>query len=161
MPARAAPTGMMLHRPRSFFLLFAFILLVSACERGGNSVYEKTSRKALPDILEDAEFSITDHNLRVVDRLHIGKAIRDRGNKQFPEYEIILYCSLTFAEKILVLRPDLVNMCPGRISVRGVLDAYIISAPLWPERNGNRELDRMMQEMNGTLKTIVDYAAED
>ncbi|MGH8120280.1 MAG: DUF302 domain-containing protein [Gammaproteobacteria bacterium] len=147
--------------PRFFPLLFIFLLLVPACERAADGVYEKTSHKTLPDILEDAEFSITEHNLRIVDRLHIGKSIRERGNRQFPDYEIFLYCSLAFAEKTLALKPDLINMCPGRISVRGTQNAYIISAPLWPEHNTNRELDLLMREMNMAVKTIVDYAAED
>jgi len=145
--------------PLPFLLLF--ILLLSACAREEDNVYEKTAHKTLPDVLEDAEFSITEHNLRIVDRLHIGKSIRERGKVQFPEYEVILYCSLTFAEKTLTLKPDLINMCPGHISIRGTENAYTISAPLWPEHTGNTELNRLMHDMNTTLKTIVDYAAED
>jgi len=141
--------------------LLAFIFLAPACGRSGNDVYEKTAHKSLPDILEDAEFSITEHNLRVVDRLHIGKSIRERGNGEFPDYEIILYCSLTFAEKILALSPELINICPGRISVRGARDDYIISAPLWPEHGDKAVLNRLMHDMNTTVKTIVNYAAED
>ena len=142
-------------------VLPALIFLASSCARGEIEVYEKTSQKALPDILEDAEFSITEHNLRIVDRLHIGQAVRARGNQQFPEYEIILYCSLTFAEKILSLSPGIINSCPGRITVRGTKGSYIISAPLWPERSNNADLNRLMQNMNGVVKTIVDYAATD
>jgi len=137
------------------------LLLTSSCDSQESHVYEKTSQKSLPDILEDAEFSITEHNLRIVDRLHIGQAVRARGNNQFPDYEIILYCSLTFAEKILSLDPTLINICPGRITVRGTQDSYIISAPLWPEHNGNAELNHHMHDMNDMVRTIVDDAAAD
>lgn len=142
-------------------VLPVILLLTSSCTSGGNDVYEKTSQKSLSDILEDAEFSITEHNLRIVDRLHIGQAIRARGNSQFPDYEIILYCSLTFAEKILSRNPTLINICPGRITVRGTHDSYVISAPLWPEHNGNTELNRLMHDMNGMVRTIVDDAVAD
>ena len=143
------------------WVLPIILLLTPACTSGRSDVYEKTSQKTLPDILEDAEFSITEHNLRVVGQLHIGESIRARGNKQFPDYEIILYCSLTFAEKILSHAPGMINICPGRITVRGMQGSYIISAPLWPEHNDNAELNRLMHDMNGIVRTIVDYAAAD
>lgn len=143
------------------WVLPLILLLSSACDPGSNDVYEKSSLKTLTDILEDAEFAITEHNLRIVDQLHIGQAVRARGNSQFPEYEIILYCSLTFAEKMLSLAPGLINLCPGRITVRGTRDTFIISAPLWPEHSDNAELNRLMHDMNGMVRTIVDYAAAD
>jgi Uncharacterized conserved protein len=115
----------------------------------------------LSAILEDTEFAITEHNLRIVDRLHLGQAIRKRGNSQFPDFEIILYCNLTFAEKMLALNPGLINLCPGRITIRSVNDSYIISAPLWPEENDNIELNKLMHGMNNIVSKIVDYAAED
>ena len=151
----------MLRFPVSVWVLPIILLLTPSCSSGGNDIYEKTSKKTLSDILEDAEFSITEHNLRIVDQLHIGQAIRERGNKQFPDFEIILYCNLTFAEKILSLAPDMINICPGRITVRGAQDLYIISAPLWPEHNDNAALNRLMLDMNGMVRTIVDYAAAD
>ena len=143
------------------WVLPVILLLTAACTSRSNDFYEKTSQKTLSDILEDAEFSITEHNLRIVDQLHIGQAIRARGNKQFPDYDIILYCNLAFAEKILTISPALINICPGRITVRGTQDSYIISAPLWPEDNDDAELNRLMQDMNGMVRTIVDFAAAD
>jgi hypothetical protein len=152
-----------LHFPPwiSVCILTAILFLTSACTPARNDVYEKTSQKSLPDILEDAEFSITEHNLRIVDRLHIGQSVRARGNKQFPDYEIILYCSLTLAEKMLLIDPALINICPGRITIRGTRDHYSIAAPLWPEHSGNAELNRLLHDMNGVVRTIVDYAASD
>lgn len=123
--------------------------------------YEKTTDKSLQEILEDVEFAITEHNLRIVDRLHIGQAIRERGNRDFPDYEIILYCNLTFAENMLELDPSLINVCPGRVTVRSAGNSYIISAPLWPEQNQNVNLNKIMHDMNNIVRKIVDYAALD
>lgn len=123
--------------------------------------YEKTTDKSLQEILEDIEFAITEHNLRIVDRLHIGQAIQTRGNRNFPDYEIILYCNLTFAENMLELDPSLINVCPGRVTVRSTGNSYIISAPLWPEQSRNVNLNKIMHDMNNIVRKIVDYAAQD
>lgn len=151
----------MLRFTTPVWILLVILLFTFACTPGRNDIYEKTSQKTLAEILEDAEFSITEHNLRIVDHLHIGQAIRARGNKQFPDYEIILYCNLAFAEKILTISPALINICPGRITIRRTLDSYIIAAPLWPEHNDDAELNRLMQAMNAMVRTIVDFAAAD
>lgn len=149
--------------PRPPWYLSPFLLLFTLCAACDTAepLYAKTSHKTLAEILEDAEFSITDHNLRIVGRLHIGSAIREQGKGQFPDFEIILYCSLGFAEQILALKPDLINTCPGRIAVRATGAAHTISAPLWPEHTGNPELDRLMRDMNVVVKSIVDFAAEE
>jgi uncharacterized protein (DUF302 family) len=123
--------------------------------------YEKITDKSLEDILEDIEFAITEHNLRIVDRLHIGQAIKARGNIDFPDYEIFLYCNLTFAKNILELDPALINACPGRVTVRSAGNYYIISAPLWPENSTDLKLKKLMFNMNNIVRKIVDYAALD
>lgn len=138
-------------------LLVAFPSYVFA--NGQYDVYEKSSGKSLEEILEDAEFAITEQNFRIVDRLHIGQTIRSRGKPDFPDFEIIMYCSLTFAEKILELDPVMINACPGRITVRENGKQHIIAAPLWPEQNDNIELNKTMHDMNDLVRKIVDYAA--
>lgn len=149
------------HRAPAPYFCILLLFLTSAHAGGEQHYYEKHTDKSLSAILEDTEFAITEHNLRIVDRLHLGQAIRKRGNPQFPDFEIILYCNLTFAEKMLALDPGLINLCPGRITIRSVNDAYIISAPLWPEENDNIELNKLMHGMNNIVSKIVDYAAED
>lgn len=143
---------------RIVFCLFCLPPL-TVYANGDSNVYELSTSNSLAGILEDLEFALTERNLRIVERLHIGQAIQSRGKKNFPDYEVIMYCSLTFVEKILALDPALINACPGRITVRGGANAYIISAPLWPEQNGNPALDELMQHMNLMIHEIVDYAA--
>lgn len=142
-----------------FVCLLIYNPLVFASDQQNH--YEASTDKLLQDILDDVEFAITERNLRITDRLHVGKAIRERGNPDFPDYEIIMYCSLTFAQKMLELAPDFINLCPGRIAVRSHGDSFIISAPLWPEQTDNMELKHLMQMMNNLVKEIVDYAVED
>lgn len=142
-----------------FICLLIYTPIIFASNQQDN--YEASTDKLLQDILDDVEFAITERNLRIVDRLHIGKSIQERGNPDFPDYEIILYCNLTFAQKMLELAPDFINLCPGRISVRRHGDSFIISAPLWPEQTDNMELKYLMQTINNLVREIVDYAVED
>ena len=142
-------------------LFYPAILLFSSSSLSSEilDAYEKSSNKSLQEILEDTEFAITEYNLRIVERLHIGEAIRERGSEEFPDYEIILYCNLTFAEKMLELKPEMINTCPGRITIRGRGNPYIISAQLWPEDPDNEELNMLIRNMNSILIKIVDHAA--
>jgi len=142
-----------------FVCLLIYNSLVLAS--GQQDYYEASTDKLLQDILDDVEFAITERNFRITDRLHVGKAIRERGNPDFPDYEIIMYCSLTFAQKMLELAPEFINWCPGRITIRNQGEAFIVSAPLWPEQTDNLELKRHMQAMNNMVREIVDYAVED
>lgn len=142
-------------------LLFLSLLVLSGSLNASSlqENYEKKTGKSLQNILEDIEFAVTERNLRIVDRLHIGQGIRGRGYEDFPDYEIILYCNLNFARKMLELAPELVNTCPGRISVRQDNESYIISAVLWPEDNSNQQLNQLMYDMNVLVREIVDHAA--
>lgn len=152
----------MLRFPIHFFRLPLLFLLVSSGSlhaSGSIESYEKKSGKSLQNILEDIEFAATERNLRIVGRLHIGQGIRGRGYEDFPHYEIILYCNLEFAREMLALAPELVNSCPGRISVRQDKESYIISAVLWPEDNSNPQLNKLMYDLNILVREIVDNAA--
>ena len=152
--------------PAGIFALLLFPLVMAACSESGpdtapQSSYRQVSDKPLIQILDDAEFAITERNIRITSRLHIGQAIRDRNNPGYPDYEIILYCSLTFAKKMLELDPGLITVCPGRITVRSQGEKYLIEAPLWPEPETDGPLKTLMRSMNRDVMEIVDYAAED
>ena len=123
--------------------------------------YQVETDKAFEEVLDDTIFAITERNFRITSHLHIGKAIRDRNNPDFPEYEVLLYCNLVYAKKMLDLDPDMINSCPGRITIRQSDDRIIITAPLWPEQMKDKSLKTHMQKMNVLIRDIVDYAADD
>lgn len=154
-----------MHQYPYIFVTFFVSLFLSfqACvyASGQTQVYEASSGKPLQDILDDLEFAMTEHNLRIVERLHIGQAIKLRGEDDFPDYEVILYCNLTFARQMLELAPEMINTCPGRVSVRGRENSYIISAPLWPEQNADSRLNQLMHDLNNQLREIVDYSVQE
>ena len=86
-------------------VLFLSILLCG-CANENEQIYEKKSKKTFANVVQDAEFAITENNFRITNRLHIGKAIKERGNIDFPQNEVILFCNLTIAEKMLMKRAE-------------------------------------------------------
>ena len=123
--------------------------------------YQVETDKAFEEVLDETSFAITERNFRLTDHLHIGKAIRDRNNPEFPEYEVLLYCNLVYAKQMLDLDPDMISTCPGRITIRQSGDRVLITAPLWPEQMKDKLLKTHMQKMNEFIREIVDYAADD
>ena len=86
--------------PTQFITLCLFVFLFG-CSNETTQIYEKTTQKPLENIIQDAEFAITENNFRITNRLHIGSAIKERGCFDFPQNEIILFCNLTIAEEML------------------------------------------------------------
>jgi len=150
-----------------FPLVFILIFLQSGCstevDQPTNKAahYQLTTEKRLEEVLDDTIFAITERNFRITSHLHIGKGIRDRKNPGFPDYEVLLYCNLVYARKMLELDPEMINSCPGRITVRQDDEKVVITAPLWPVDMKNEELKSHMQKMNVLVREIVDYAADD
>ena len=123
--------------------------------------YRLETDKVLEEVLDDTIFAITERNFRITGHLHIGKGIRDRKNPEFPDYEVLLYCNLDNAKKMLELDPDMLNSCPARITIRQHNEKIVITAPLWPVEMKNEELKSHMQNLNVLVREIVDYAADD
>ena len=150
-----------------FLLVFILFFLQSGCstevDQHSNQAahYQLTTDKALEEVLDDTIFAITERNFRITGHLHIGKGIRDRKNPDFPDYEVLLYCNLVYAKKMLELDLEMINSCPGRITVRQENEKVVITAPLWPVDMKNEELNSHMEKMNVLVREIVDYAADD
>ena len=122
--------------------------------------YERATPKALADVLDDLEFAITERNFRITGRLSIGKAIRERDEGNFPDYEVILFCNLGLAREMLELEPEYVVFCPGKVAVRATATGLMISTPLLPEDSGRPPLRALAARFNALLREIVDYGAE-
>ena len=148
-------------------LVFFMLILESGCSTEDDrhisqtAYYQISTEKMLEEVLDDAIFAITERNFRINGHLHIGKGIRDRKNPEFPDYEVLLYCNLVYAKKMLELDPNMISSCPARITVRQHNQKVIITAPLWPIDMKNEELKSHMHKMNILIREIIDYAADD
>ncbi|MFT5132077.1 MAG: hypothetical protein ACI9SC_000540 [Gammaproteobacteria bacterium] len=133
----------------------------SACSNEKNEFEERITSKSVAEIMVDAEFAITERNFRINNRLHIGKAISLRTESGFPDFEVILFCNLNYAKKMLELAPDFISYCPQRLAIRDVGQQRIITASLIPQNTSNQILNAVTGEINKLVTEIVDFAADD
>lgn len=122
--------------------------------------YERHTAKPVSEVLEDAEFAVTERNFRVTGRLSIGRAIRERDGAAFPDFEVLLFCNLSLAREMLELKPEFIAFCPGRITIRDSDGTVVISAPLLPEDSTDVRLNQLAVRLNTLIREIVDYAAQ-
>lgn len=145
----------------SHFSFFVFFIFLTACTTETNQIYEIKTNKSFLDVIQDSEFAITENNFRITNRLHIGSAIKKRGNENFPQNEVILFCNLTLAEEMLRIDPRYINYCPYKITITEHEGNILIGTRLLPINTRNKEMDKVAKSMNKTLRLMVEYAASD
>lgn len=125
----------------------------------GDSWYQRTAKRSFSNIVQDAEFAITDHNFRITARDHIGSAIAERHQERFPRAEVIFFCNLEYARRLLQTAPDFLLYMPCKIALREADGQVVIATWLLPENNAAALIPS--REVNEVLRAIVDYAAGD
>jgi len=116
--------------------------------------------KAFADVLQELDFAITERNFRITGRNTIGKGLRDRGYADFPDVEVIHFCSLEYAREVLLLDPGYVALMPCRITVHEAGGQTVVSLVLLPERHPNPEVTAFAKRMNGILREILAFVLE-
>jgi len=138
--------------------LFVFML---GCTNETDQIYEETTQKPFENVVQDAEFAISENNFRITNRLHIGSAIKKRGNTDFPQNEIILFCNLTIAEEMLKIEPRYINYCPYKVTITDSSGHITIGTRLLPLKTNNPEMDKVSKNINKILRSMVEYAASE
>ncbi|GFO71566.1 hypothetical protein BJAS_P1176 [Bathymodiolus japonicus methanotrophic gill symbiont] len=64
--------------------------------------YQADTEKPYADVLAELEIAISEHNFRITGHSRVGKVIRERGTKDFPEYDTLQFCNLTHAKTLLL-----------------------------------------------------------
>jgi len=139
----------------------SLLILLMACTNESNQIFEKHTKKSFADVIQDSEFAITENNFRITNRLHIGDAIQKRGNNDFPQNEVILFCNLTIAEEMLKIEPRYINYCPYKITATESGGEIIIGTRLLPIKTGNTKMDTIAKKINKILRSMVEYAASE
>lgn len=154
---------MLVSKNKHYILFIGLCILISlgACTNETNQIYEKSTKKAFDDVIQDSEFVITENNFRITNRLHIGEAIQKRGNVDFPQNEVILFCNLTLGEEMLKIEPRTINYCPYKITATELDGEIIIGTRLLPVKTGNKQMDVISKKINKTLRSMVEYAASE
>lgn len=150
---------------REFLLLiFMSFTLFSCAQNNENSeslIERFKTDKSFADVIQELEFAITERNFRITGRNTVGKGIRKRGAEDFPDIEVIHFCSLDVAKEVLDIDPGFVAQMPCRVTVHEQNDAVIISLILLPTDHKDPRVNEFAARMNRTLREIVDYVLEE
>jgi uncharacterized protein (DUF302 family) len=145
--------------------LLAGVLLVTASAAStptdsSHSVVRGTTTKSFDDVILELDFAITERNFRITGRNTIGKGLRERGYKDFPNVEVIHFCNLEYAREVLLVDPGYVAMMPCRITVHEAAGKTVVSVILLPEDHADPRVVAFAKRMNKTLRDILAYVME-
>lgn len=149
-------------------LLVLLLLLGAACSKpppaaapeGTGAVVRYVTDKPYADVVEELEFAITDRNFRITGYNKVGSAMRERGYGNFPDMEVIHFCSLEVAREVLEYDPGYIAMMPCRMTVHAAAGQTVISVILLPENHPDARVVAFARRMNATLREIAAFALE-
>lgn len=127
---------------------------------GANLIVRGSTDKSFADVVQELDFAITEHNFRITGRNTIGKGLRERGYTDFPDVEVIHFCSLEYAREVLLIDPGYVAMMPCRITVHEQEGRTVVSLILLPETHPNPQVVAFARRMNGVLREILAFVVE-
>ncbi len=116
--------------------------------------------KPFADVVFELNFAITERNFRITGRNTIGEGLRERGYKDFPDVEVIHFCSLELAREALLIDPGFVAQMPCRITVHEQANKSVVSLITLPTDHVDERINDFARRMNATLKEIVEFAVE-
>ncbi|MGR8981263.1 MAG: DUF302 domain-containing protein [Gammaproteobacteria bacterium] len=147
---------------RQFLIIASFLIVANCAKPPGEFVpyYRVETSKPYDDVLSELEIAIAENNFRITGHSRVGKVIRDRGAKNFPEYDTIQFCNLTYAKTILEISPEAIRFMPCNVVTYQYNNKTVVRTHLLPTDTGNQELNRFSLQMNEILKKIVDFAVE-
>lgn len=150
---------------KSFYsAIIASLLLITSCatQPQGDFVpyYQAETQKPYDDVLAELEIAISENNFRITGHSRVGKVIRDRGTKNFPNYDTLQFCNLTHAKKLLELSPESIRHMPCNVIVYEYQGKIRVRTHLMPTNSDNIKLNEFAKKMNLKLKDIVDFSVE-
>ena len=147
------------------YLIFANLLLIASCKTQPPGefmpYYQVETQKPYDEVLAELEVAIAENNFRITGHSRVGKVIRDRGTKNFPEYDTVQFCNLTEAKTILLMSPHAIRFMPCNVVTYQLQGKTVIRTHLLPTDTDNKALNEFSVKMNQTLKKIVGFAAEE
>lgn len=122
-------------------------------------IVRHVSGKSFADVVFDLNFAITEHNFRITGRNTIGEGLRQRGYADFPDVEVVHFCSLELAREVLLLDPGYVAQMPCRVTVHEQGGHTVISVIHLPLDHPDARVNDFARRMNGILDEIAAFAA--
>ncbi|WP_292440009.1 DUF302 domain-containing protein [Methylophaga sp.] len=126
-----------------------------------NRLYERESPYSFEDTILNLDIAISEYNYRIIHRSHIGQAVRDRGDKDFPLSTITSFCNIAYAKEMMEINPLLINDMPCNISVRQTEDdRVIVGTKLMLEAVSDPAQKQFAEKINANLKGIIGATVE-
>lgn len=148
-----------------FLTVVSIFCTIAACatDQPGEFIpyYQVETSKPYDDALSELKVAISDNNFRITSHSRVGKVIRERGSKDFPEFDTIQFCNLTHARTILLIAPEAIRHMPCNIVLYQSRGKTVVRTHLLPTDTDNGRLNRFSSQMNEVLKKIVDFAVEE
>lgn len=118
--------------------------------------YQGSTERSLDEVLLDVDIAITNHNYRITSRNRIGAAIAERLGESFPAADVIQFCNLEYARRLLEIDPGFIVYMPCQVAVYQVDASIVVSTWLLPGLPP--PADEIGASINAVLRDIVDYA---
>ncbi len=147
---------------KAILLVLTLYFLISCSQfQPVAQIYERTSPYSFDDTLLNLDIAISEQNYRIIHRSHIGQAVRDRGDDDFPLATITNFCNITYAKEMMQINPQLINEMPCFISVRqSGSDGVVVSTKLMDEDVADTKQSEFAKKINLNLKTIIGATIE-
>ncbi len=150
-----------LNQFSSLLLIVTLFLLFGCQPQTENRLYERYSPYSFEDTILNLDIAISEYNYRIIHRSHIGQAVRDRGDKEFPLSTITSFCNITYAKEMMEINPLLINDMPCNVSVRETGDGkVIVGTKLMQEAVSDPAQKRFAEKINANLKAIIGATVE-
>ena len=123
-------------------------------------LYQHHSSYSFEDTLLNLDIAIAEHNYRIIHRSHIGQAVRDRGEVDYPLSTITSFCNITYAKEMMEVNSDLINDMPCNVAVRETTDGVIVSTTLMDANTDLESQNQFANKINNNLKSIIEATIE-
>jgi len=148
----------------NLFCVFISVFLLNACASMESSeyvpFYQVETVKPYDEVLTELQLAIAENNFRITGHSRVGKVIRERGAKDFPDYDTIQFCNLTYAKTILEINPKAIRFMPCNVVTYKIQGKTSVRINLLPTKTDNGQFDRFAVDINKILKNIVDFSVE-
>jgi uncharacterized protein (DUF302 family) len=149
------------NRFSSLALIVTILLSIGCQSQSENRTYERESPYSFQDTILNLDIAISEYNYRIIHRSHIGQAVRDRGDEDFPLSTITSFCNITYAKEMMEINPLLINDMPCNIAVRETGEgSVIIGTRLMQEAVPDPAQKAFAEKINANLKSIIGATVE-
>ncbi|WP_273150891.1 DUF302 domain-containing protein [Methylophaga thiooxydans] len=138
------------------------VILLNGCQpQQEDRIYERASPYSFQDTILNLDIAISEYNYRIIHRSHIGQAVKDRGDNDFPLSTITSFCNITYAKEMMLINPVLINDMPCNIAVRQTSDQkVIVSTKFMDESVADAEQSAFAKKINTNLRGIIGATIE-